>query len=343
MGGKTIDDLFALMQYGATKDDIETIKTKIDNINVATSQKIEEIKVQVESNQQQTQSNTDQIAWLQASIETLKQDKLSSNVCISGIPTELINNDNTAELVINIAKTLGVEFDRNNFSSYPVANKKFVIVHFYSIRSKQQIIGKIRVKKSLIAEEVFNGTSNSQIYLNDHLTPYFNKLYLMARNAKREGKLASASSYGGKIRARKSLDHAPVLINNEQQLQAIIDSDNINNSLQSQQHTDEMMNTSHSTSNHSTDPSISNASQKRINNKPYRSRTTLNIEKAKNKNKNKTGEPSNSQNTNNTNATNGQRPPKRSHEEKEEHQNNPKKPATGRRNSGNSSNTNETE
>lgn len=51
------------------------------------------------------------------------------------------------------------------------------------------------------------------------------KLYLIARNAKKDGKLSSASSYGGKIRARKTEDDIPTLITNEQQLLALIDSD----------------------------------------------------------------------------------------------------------------------
>lgn len=186
----------------------------------------------------------------------------------------MVSNENTAELVIAIAKTLGVEMNKNNFSSYPVANKKFVIVHFYNLRSKQQILGKIRIKKSLMAEEVFNGASNSQIYLNDHLTPYFNKIYLMARNGKKDGKLASASSYGGKIRARKSPNDAPILITSEIQLQALIDTENTINSLQSQQHADEMMNVSHSTSHNSQEQSTSNSTSK-----PNRTRRTNTITK----------------------------------------------------------------
>lgn len=86
-----------------------------------------------------------------------------------------------------------------------------------------------------MVEEVFEAVekSNSQIYLNDHLSPYFNRLFLIARKAKKDGKLASASSYGGKIRARKSLDDAPILITTEKQLQLLIDAhdDNSTNSL----------------------------------------------------------------------------------------------------------------
>lgn len=137
--------------------------------------------------------------------EILKQDQLKNNMCISGVPTQLIKNDNTADAVIAIAKTLGLEYNASCFTSYPFAAKKFIIVHFYNIKHKQMMMNKIRIKKSLMVEEAFQLKSNSQIYLNDHLTPYFNALYLQARKAKKENKLVSASSYGGKIRVRKRI------------------------------------------------------------------------------------------------------------------------------------------
>lgn len=75
------------------------------------------------------------------------------------------------------------------------------------------MLNKVRIKKSLMVEEVFESfKSNGQIYSNDHLTPYFSNLYLIACKAKKDGKIASASSYGGKIRARKTTDDAPIII-----------------------------------------------------------------------------------------------------------------------------------
>lgn len=65
---------------------------------------------------------------------------------------------------------------------------------FYNVRHKQQIQNKVRVERSLMVEGVYDCTSNSQIYLNDHLTPFMNKLFLVARKAKAAGQLASATS-----------------------------------------------------------------------------------------------------------------------------------------------------
>lgn len=55
---------------------------------------------------------------------------------------------------------------------------------------------------------------------------------MQARTAKNEKKLASASSYGGKIRARKRADDVPLVITSERQLQWLIDSDDSANASQ---------------------------------------------------------------------------------------------------------------
>lgn len=75
-----------------------------------------------------------------------------------------------------------------------------------------------------MAEEIFsNIKSNNQIYVNEHLTPYNSALFLTARRAKKDGKLASATSHGGRIRVRKNADDAPTVVTNNYQLQQTID------------------------------------------------------------------------------------------------------------------------
>lgn len=204
---KSVTDLSNQMSSftAETTNKLQIVNDKVDCVNVVSSQ------------------NTDRIESLEATVECLKQKQLKNNMCISGVPPELVKDNKSAAAVIAIAKTLGVEIAQNNFSSYTKASNKFIIVHFYNTRHKQSMMNKIRVKKSLMVEECFEFRSNSQVYLNDHLTPYFNSLFLMARKAKKDGKLASASSYGGRIRARRSTNDPPIIITSEKQLQALID------------------------------------------------------------------------------------------------------------------------
>lgn len=217
-------DIFNLLQTCATKNDMNLFTEQVNKFATETNNKFQAMEERIENVATTSTDHNDRIEWLEAAVEGLKQDQLKNNLCISGVPADLIKDNNTADAVIAIAKTLGIEIARQHFSSYAVANDKLIIVRVYNIKHKQSMMNKIRVKKSLMVEEVFKKTkSNSQIYLNDHLTPYFSNLYLMARNAKKEGKLASATSYGGKIRARKSSDEPPIIITTHKQLQAMID------------------------------------------------------------------------------------------------------------------------
>lgn len=147
MTGKTIDDLSAFMQQSASKDDIAGIKAKIDDYTTATNIKITQIKGQVNANKHQSDSNSVKINELQTSIEMIKQDQLKNNVCISGIPIDLVKNESIANLIIEIAKKLGIELNINQFSAYPVANNKFVVVRFFNLKHKQLLLSKIRIKK----------------------------------------------------------------------------------------------------------------------------------------------------------------------------------------------------
>lgn len=232
----TLTDIFNLLQNCASKNDLDTIKSQIITSNTETAEKVNNIEDKVNSMKDTQQQHADKIQSLEINLELLKQEQLKNNVCISGIPDSIIKSENnTSKIVSAIAKSLNVDINMSQFSSYAVAGNKFIITHFYNLKYKQMLLNKIRIKKSLMVEEVFQSVrSNSQVYLNDHLTPYFNKLYLMARNAKKQGFLASASSYGGKIRARKNVDDVPSLITSESQLQSIIDSDM---SLNTTQHT----------------------------------------------------------------------------------------------------------
>lgn len=302
MDQPTMLDLFNLIAKCATKEDIGDISSRI-NIHVReTNEKMQNINTNLEVVAMQASDNSDRIEMLEANIEQLKQDQLKNNLCISGVPPGLINGDNTSDIVIKIASKLNVEITRNQFSSYAVANNKFIIVRFYNIKYKQMMQNKIRVKRSLMVEEIFTNTSNSQIYLNDHLTPYWNKLYLMARTAKKDGKLASATSHGGKIRARKSTNDAPITITHEKMLFKLIHMEYDDTSTESIQHNDDSIasnaSASTSTSRQINTKDTKNQSQKnkdktnelkqqkpRRNNKPGTSKTITNEQTSSDTNK----------------------------------------------------------
>lgn len=221
----TIADVIAILGNFPVKSDFMEFKQALVSWNEENKRKIQEVEKQVGSLTATSIDNTDRISELEGTIQVLQQEKLRNNVCISGVPPD--KDLNAMHAVHKIANTLNVDVSSDKFTAFPSANNKLIIVSFQHGTTKQQLINKIRVKKSLIVEEVFGPTakSNSQIYINDHLTKYFSELFLMTRTAKKENKLATASSIGGKIRVRKSPDSYPVTITNKTQLIELIEMD----------------------------------------------------------------------------------------------------------------------
>lgn len=224
----TLLDIFNLLKNCVTKNDLlnqmDEMKNELRTQNLETQQKFDSISERIVSVEAATDQNNDKIESLEVNIELLKQDQLKNHISISGVPTEFIKNKNTNEVVIAIAKTIGIELTQPQFSSHAAANDKIIITNMHNTNTKQLLLNKIRAKKSLMVEEVFSTQSNSQIYLNEQLTPYFGRIYQIARKAKKEKKIASVSSNGGKIRIRKNQDDTPITITTENQLKSLIDS-----------------------------------------------------------------------------------------------------------------------
>lgn len=220
----TMQDLYNLLKNCAQKDDINTVKCLIQSHTEEINHKIENINEQMGAVSAASEQNANDIETLQISIESLKQEQLKNNISVSGVPANLLKNNKCAEAIIKIANKLDVQLDSSHFTAYTVSNGKLIVAHMHNIQHKQIIIDKIRAKKSLMVEEVFNTKSNSQIYVNDQLTPYHSKLFQIARMAKRETKIVSVTSYGGKVKVRKCIGDAPIHITSEKQLKSICES-----------------------------------------------------------------------------------------------------------------------
>lgn len=152
------------------------IKNEIRTHNNEKNIKIDHITEWIDEIVTTSDQNTNKIDELESNIECLKQDQLKNNICVSGVPSDLIKDKHPSDIVIEIAKALCLELTQAQFTSYAIANNKLIIIHTHDINTK--ILKKIREKKSLMVEEVFGIRSNSQVYLNDQLTPQFSKIFL---------------------------------------------------------------------------------------------------------------------------------------------------------------------
>lgn len=188
-----------------------------------------------------TQNNTYKLSELEKNIECLKQDKLKNNIKIAGLPDM---DFEPKTLIYSLFNLLDMELLDDEFNAYHTRNGNFVIVQFDSHKIKSQLFKKIIERRSIMTEELFDGIeSNSQIYVSDHLTPYFAKLHQLARSAKKDGKLFQVSSRGGKIRVKKSEREFHKFIFSEYELNEILNEET---------NTNTGMNTSTHTNNHRT-------------------------------------------------------------------------------------------
>lgn len=182
----------------------------------------------IENIRQTAQNNTHKLTELEKNIECLKQDKLKNNIKIAGLP-DIKFEPNT--LVYSLCNLLDMELLEDEFSAYHTHNGNFVIVQFDSHKKKSLLIEKMIEKQTVMTEELFDGiSSNSQIFVSDQLTPFFAKLFQLARAAKRDGKIHQVSSRGGKIRVKKTEHEHYEFIFSEYELNIIINEETNTNS-----------------------------------------------------------------------------------------------------------------
>lgn len=100
--------VIALLKQCASKDDMNDLKSHLNTHKRETDEEIDELKQQVDYATTTSNTNAEKIVELQASIETLKQEKLQNNICVSGVPVSRITKDNTADIIIAIEGKLDV-------------------------------------------------------------------------------------------------------------------------------------------------------------------------------------------------------------------------------------------
>lgn len=213
-------------EFANTNSKIETIQSTLD-------QKINDIKTDVNEhneriNKLENYAATDshRIDSLSYQIEILKQDRLRNNLRLTGLPPSAF--ENVRDTIMKIVDVLELDLLPSDFMAYSDRNKSSIIVAFDNHAHKRYFIDTLRNRNGLMVEEILHCQSNSQIFCNDQLTPYFANLFQKAWQAKKNKQLFSASSMGGRIKVRKTENSNFVVIESELQLNDIIE--NIDNS-----------------------------------------------------------------------------------------------------------------
>lgn len=197
-----------LAAIASTTAKIDTTNTKIETLQTTLNNEIDSIRSELSDhtnrldkveNEIKSTNITEKFEEMSLQIELLKQDRLRNNLRITGLPETAYDHPDDA--LLRIAHVLQIDLIPSDYTVYVDRHKSSIIVLFASHTYKRSMINAMKNKQSLFVEELYDMPSNTRIFMNDQLSPYF---------AKKDGTLYSASSAGGRIRIKKFENSRPV-------------------------------------------------------------------------------------------------------------------------------------
>ena len=192
---KLLDD-----SISALKDSlIESLKAS----NLELQNKVEKLEERVAKLEQGTDSEnvrreTDHQAGLQ-------YNRLNS-IVISGIPLS-INHNELENKVINILNEVksGKIVARDIEACHRLGNRNDAIVKFVNRKDAEDCISNRRKLANLDRHKTGIET-DAPLYINEHLSPYMNKLAYFCRTLKRKSKIVALSSFRGVLKVKVEID-----------------------------------------------------------------------------------------------------------------------------------------
>lgn len=209
-------------QLKGINDSINGLQTSVDNLKLENESRISDI----EQLKNEMQALCSELDTAKAGQRRLEQYSRADNVEINGVP--YTGGEDVYALLDKIARVLNLKFNRYEISvahrlrARPGYANPPIIVKFMARACKTAWINAFRsLRPQLTAMALHNTWPATQIYINDHLSPYFKALLYNARQLVKGGKLASAWSSSGKVWARKG-DYPPVALESTEELQRLI-------------------------------------------------------------------------------------------------------------------------
>lgn len=224
----------------AILDAVSTLTTKIDNIHTeqvairvtlnndvsalsdSINNKFTTLQVQNEVTKTRVDTCESSINQMRYEIELLKQRQLNSNICIDGIPYN--PNENLKQIFEKVCKVINYNLPAYN-AIYRThgTTKKSIIVSIQNESNKFGILGAKKIKKSVITEELqLNLTTNTEVRINHHLSPYFANLLYTARQSVKQGELHAAWYTTKGINIIKSSNDTPQIVTSTNDLMKAI-------------------------------------------------------------------------------------------------------------------------
>lgn len=163
-------------------------------------------------------------------LEIMKQKQLKNNICIDGVPGS--TNENIRSIFKAICFKLEINVHINSvIAAYRTkgSNNRLgsIVVQLDNSGLKAAIMNKMKIRKSLLVEEINIGlnNNNNQIFIFNHVTPYFSHLLYIGRQAIKNKQLSSCWLASNGVFVTLNENNNKVLINNEEQLVKLISRD----------------------------------------------------------------------------------------------------------------------
>lgn len=126
--------------------------------------------------------------------ESAKQEALRRNICICGIPHTV--NEDLGAILSALSSAIGCSYDPLDFADkYRVKTNtgSLIVIRFNNFKKKLEFLAASKKKGKLLVSNLnLNvSSSNSTIYINNHLTPHFAKIFRMGRQAVIEKRIDS--------------------------------------------------------------------------------------------------------------------------------------------------------
>lgn len=195
------------------KSDTSNTNSTLNEYMKSTDAKLDGMNKSIGNNSKQIATLTNKVNSCQKIVnevnftnEIHKQQALKNNISLYGIP--FTDNENLMDIVAAVHVFFGIEFQPISISScYRVKNSvNLIIVKFKNHDDKDKLMKAKLVKSMKLSDISENITEDSNIYINNHTSPYFGKLLYHARQAVKQGKLHSAwvSSNGFLVKQTES-------------------------------------------------------------------------------------------------------------------------------------------
>ena len=226
---KELDELKASLQLSDIE--LRDMKTKLDEAvkaNIKLEKKLHATTTSLESARSDLQQQTEEINYLNESVDNLEQYTRKNSLEFHGIPEN--SYESTEEAILKIAAALEVQVIPSDIEiSHKLRRKNdnsVIIAKFCSHKMKTSLYkARIRLKNTK-ATDLFPGFasavgSKDRLFINENLTSYRRRLVDSANQRRRDGCIRSVWTMDGKVYVKTSPDGNPTRIFSENDLHAL--------------------------------------------------------------------------------------------------------------------------